>query len=52
MIRKLRVFERKKKSGIAPTNGIIPSNQSTPILPAMRAICHFGMPRLRASQAR
>ena len=51
MIRRLRVFERKKKSGIAPTNGISPSSQSTPMLPAIRAICHFDMPRLRASQA-
>ena len=50
MIFRLRVFERKKKSGIAPTHGIRPSSQSKPTLPAMRLICHFDMPTLRASQ--
>jgi len=49
-IRKFRVLERKKKSGMAPMKGIKPSSQSTPTLPAMRARCHFDMPRLRASQ--
>jgi len=51
MIRRLRVFERKKKSGIAPTNGINPSAQSTPTLPNIRAIWTFDMPMLRASHA-
>src|SRR3546814_5504495 len=30
MIRRLRVFDRKKKSGTAPTNGIRPSRKSRP----------------------
>ena len=51
MMRRLRVLERKKKSGMAPTQGIRPNSKSTPILPAIRVICHFDMPRLRASHA-
>src|SRR3546814_350781 len=38
MIRRLRVFDRKKKSGTAPTNGIRPSRKSRPTLPIIRAI--------------
>ena len=48
---RLREFERKKKSGTAPTQGIRPSTQSTPTFPAIRAIAVFDMPRLRASHA-
>ena len=48
MIRRLRVFERKKKSGTAPTNGISPSSQSTPMFPAIRA----DMPLRHAEVAR
>ena len=42
MILRLRLFERKKKSGIAPTHGIRPSRKSTPTLPAIRRHLPFG----------
>ena len=49
MIFRFFVFERNRRVGIAPTTGDRePSSQSKPTLPAMRAICHFDMPRLRA----
>ncbi len=51
MILRLRVFDLKKKSGIAPTQGMAPRRKSTPILPPIRARCHLGIPRLRASHA-
>ena len=51
MILRLRLLERKNRSGIAPTHGISPSSQSTVIFPAIRVKCHFDMPRLRDSQA-
>ena len=48
IIFRLRVFDRKKKSGIAPTHGIRPSSQSKPTLPAIRVnlpLGHADVPR-------
>ena len=45
MILRLRAVRAEKKVGIAPTTGTTDKARaasSTPTLPAMRAICHFG----------